>query len=363
MRLLQPERDLPLPGSLPVIAFRSRRTYTSLNMPSLSNRIPLWQRILVAVLIGILSGGLAFLNFQIRECIACDFTTFWRAARHTLAGENPYVQITPSGPYPYDAQYFYPLTAALAVIPFALFPAAVGGALFFGLSAGILALALLKEGWQRLPIFLSAPFLVAAAVGQWSVLFTALTLLPGLQSLITVKPNLGLAAFLYRPTWKAAFLTLSFIGLSLLVRPDWPLSWWQELQDTQTGAQYRLPILSIFPISLILLASAWHWRKPEGRLLLALALVRQNLWFYDQLQLFILPRTWNQSWAVTFLSWIGYGLWRLMTQGIRLGEEAGRPDKFVLVFCYLPALGLLFQDELQAAWKKTKHLIQQRNSI
>lgn len=332
-------------------------------MQAPNKSVPLWQRITAAVIIGVLSGGLAYFNFHIRECIACDFTTFWRAARFTLAGDDPYTQITPSGAYPYNAQYFYPLTAAIAVIPLAFLPAAAGGMLFFGISSGILAFAVLKEGWQRLPLFISAPFLVAAAVGQWSALLTAITLLPGMQALITVKPNLGIAAFLYRPTLRAGLLAAGFFGLSLLIMPDWPLSWWRELQDTQTGAQYRLPVLAFMPFSLILLAAAWRWRKPEGRLLLVLALVRQNLWFYDQLQLFILPRTWKQSWGFTILSWCGYGLWRLATLGIRLGEEAGRPDKFVFVFCYLPALGWLFQDELRNVWHKTQKIIHRQSLL
>ena len=301
-------------------------------------------------MIGALSGLLAYAQFTWRNCLACDFTTFWRAGRHVLAGEDPYMHITPSGAYPWDAQYFYPLTAALVAAPFSLLPPKIAGALFFGGSAALLAYAVSKDGWGRMPLFLSTSFMVAAAVGQWSPLITAVTLLSAAQVLALAKPTLGAAAFLYKPTWKAALAGGIFLLISLWVMPNWPMSWWLELQDRQTSLQYKLPALTLFPLGLLLLAAGLRWRKPEGRLLLALALIPQNMWFYDQLQLWLIPRSLKESWLLTILSWLAYGVWRWHSAGTSLGDPAGRPDAFVLVFCYLPALALLFKTDIIKIW-------------
>jgi hypothetical protein len=70
--------------------------------------------------------------------------------RALLSGENPYSN-TPPGVIP------YPLLAALAALPFAPFPLEIAGALFFGISSGLLALGLIRQGPERLLVFLPIP--------------------------------------------------------------------------------------------------------------------------------------------------------------------------------------------------------------
>ncbi len=305
------------------------------------------QRLAAALLVGVLSGLLTYAQFTWRGCVACDFTAFWRAAWYVRSGIDPYTHINPEGAYPWDAQFFYPLPAALVVMPFTFLPPTIAGALFLGCSAGLLAYGVLKDGWGRMPLFLSTPFMVAAAMGQWSPLITALALLPAAQALALAKPTLGAAAFLYRPTWKAAITGAVFLLLSLVIMPRWPFSWWLEMQNRHSVMAYKVPALAFFPLGLLLLAAVLRWRSPQGRLLLVMALIPQYLWFYDQLLLWLIPQDWKESWLLTILSWLAYGLWRINTQGIPLGETAGRPDVYVMALCYLPALALLFKSELR----------------
>ena len=59
-------------------------------------------------------------------------------------GQNPYRVIRPTGPYPFNAGFFYPLPAGIAALPFALFRPAVAGAAFVGVSSGLLAFGLAR---------------------------------------------------------------------------------------------------------------------------------------------------------------------------------------------------------------------------
>jgi hypothetical protein len=306
---------------------------------------PLIHRLAAAMLIGWIGGCVAFVQFRVRNCLACDFTFSWRAARHLLAGENPYQHITPTGPYPWDGQYSYPLTAALVAVPFSALPPELAGALFFGFSSGLLGYALLKEGWCKLPLFLSAPYWVAAATGQWSPLITAATLLPWLQALALVKPNLGAAALFYKPNLKALVASAVLILVSVWIMPNWPVEWWQKLGDRQANAQYHIQFLAAFPTGIPLLAAVLYLRKPKGRLMLALAFIPQKIWFYDQLQLWLIPRGLRQSLVLTGLSWLAYGSWYLLTLDIPLSSPAKQPDFYINLFCYLPALAMLAKNQ------------------
>ena len=134
-----------------------------------------------------------------------DFLAFWYAARAFLHGLDPYA-VTPSGaPYFVDDRFFYPFPSVLAVVPFAPFALPVAGALFFATSSGLLAFALSRDGYARLTLFLSFPYVMAASLGQWAPLVMAAVLLPGLGFLAVCKPNIGVALALARPT-RAAVL-------------------------------------------------------------------------------------------------------------------------------------------------------------
>ena len=114
------------------------------------------------------------------EHLAKDFSWPLRAARALLNGQDPYKAIRPTGPYPYNAGLFYPLPAALVALPFAPLSAATAGAAFVGLSSGLLAfgLARTRAGLRKLPLFLSAPFCMAALLAQWAPLMVAGAVIP-----------------------------------------------------------------------------------------------------------------------------------------------------------------------------------------
>ncbi len=316
-------------------------------------------RLSLALAIGILSGVLCYLNLVRREQLAADFTWPWRAANYLLEGKNPYAEIQPSGEYPFQTYFYYPLTAAQAALPFAGLPPYPAGALFFGLSSALLAYALLKDGWVRLPLFLSAPYVVAAAVAQWAPLMVAAGLLPALGWLLSCKPNLGLAMWVFKPGRASLALALGFLALSLLWLPSWPWDW---LAVTRQLAGHPPPILAL-PLGPVLLLAALRWRRAEARLLLGLSLFPQLLFFYDQLPLWLIPRSFKAGLAFSGLSWLAYFAWRAQGVSPQSGEILVQPTQYILALVFLPALAMLLWPGKRISFGRKTEPVSPKNGV
>lgn len=292
------------------------------------------RRLFLALLIALLSGAICYARLAWRAQMAADFTWPWRAAQLIIVRGNPYAAIQPSGEYPFQTYFYYPFPAALAALPLAWLPPYLAGALFFGVSSGLLGYAVSKEGWKWMSIFLSAPYWVALGVAQWSPLIVAATLLPWLGGLLLCKPNIGLAGFLYRPTVRSLVSMLIFGLISLLILPSWPLDW---LRVTRHLEGHPPPAL-ILPLGPLLLLSLFRWRSPNGRLLLALSIIPQLLFFYDQLLLWLIPASLAEGLVFSGLSWVAYLGWRWVGVDPQTGAVLTQPTGFVLGWIYLPAL-------------------------
>ena len=247
------------------------------------------QQIAAAAAIGTVAGLLAY-AFLRRPGLGGDYFFVWSAARSLLAGKNPYHVIAIGPENPGNDVFLYPLPALLLIAPLAWLPLPISGGLFLGLSSAVLAWALLKNGPHRLPIFMGAPFLMAISLGQWSPLITAAALETNLGFVFTAKPNLGLAAWLYRPNIRAILGSALILVLSLAILPSWPLDWYHNISSRPEKFS---PIRNL--AGPLLLVAAFRWRRPEARLLLAMACVPQALFFYDQLILGLIPKTFRQA--------------------------------------------------------------------
>jgi hypothetical protein len=296
------------------------------------------QRILAAFLIGFTAGFICYLRLEHRSQMAADFTFSWRAAWYLLDGQNPYQAIQPQGDFPFQTYFYYPLPAALVAMPFAFLPPYLAGALFFGISSGLLAFAIIGEGWKHVAIFLSAPYWVALSVAQWSPLIVAATLLPWMQWLLVCKPNIGVAGFLYRPTRIGIIGGAIFLAVSIAVLPSWPLDW---LEITRSLEGHPPPVF-ILPFGPLLLLALVHWRRPNGRLLLGLSFLPQLLFFYDQLLLMLITPDLKLGLLYAGISWIAYLIWRLTGVDPANGQILIMPTQYVMALIFLPALGLLF---------------------
>ena len=228
----------------------------------------------------------------------------WFATRTFLAGNNPYgVPLAPDL-NPGQDPALYPLPTYIFFAPYAHLPVAAAGGFFLGMGSAAAAWGVARTGMARAPLFLSAPFLMSVSSGQWGPWLVAATLVPALSWIAVVKPNIGLATWLARPSWRTAALIVGIVAVSVLFFPGWPRDW---LANVAGREEKFVPVLR--PGGFILLAGAFAWRRPEGRLLMAMSVVPQTLFFYDQLLLWLVPRTLRQSLLLSLFSVGAFVLW------------------------------------------------------
>ena len=328
---------------LPQIAFHRAllsRLFTFPAIPPPS--VPLARRLLITLVVGILATMFGYHQLTGRGARASDFQYDLRAAGQLLQGLDPYNDPTTRYglPYPFDAQFPYPLFAAMLAVPFTPFPDYSAGALYVGCLAGLMAFAVTRNGLWRLVIFLSPSYFVTASVANWSPLLIASAFLPALYPLAIVKPTLALPLMLNRPNWRGFLLCLPMTALSLAIMPDWPLRWLSSVINQPSG-KYLMPIL--FPPGLLLIVTLLWWRKRSARLLFLFSLIPQHPFFYDQLLLWLIPQTLRQSLTLSGLGWLAYFGWFWVDSGDPLLALTphGPSLQWIVPTFYMPALCLV----------------------
>jgi len=264
-----------------------------------------------------------------------DFHWWWVGARAFLDGQNPYEAVPRIiGP---AFHLYHPMPAVLVAVPFALLRPDVALSLFSALSTAILAFAVTRTSYARLPLFLSASFAHAAVLGQWSLLLTAALFLPWLAFLGAAKPNVGLAMLGTSLSWRAAVVMLLFAVASLVVMPSWPREWLAQLPNSP----YHFSPLRT-PIGFLTLLALLRWRRPEARLLAVLGVVPQSPFVYEALPLFLIPRTRYQTYALVIGSDVALGVYAL-ARGIDQSRFYWINGIAVVVTMYLPALVMVMR--------------------
>lgn len=311
---------------------------TSPLAPPPSRRARLLVALAIGVLAGLFAGGMAA-----RPGAIPDLLYPLTAARFFLTGANPYVEMpgVQGAAPPFDEPFFYPLTTVLALAPLAKLSTELAVGIFFGLSSALLAYAITRDALWRLHIFASAPFVVAASVGQFSPLLTVAALVPWAGALCTLKPNLGLAILVRQPS-RALFISCAAFGvLSLAISPHWLFDWLGGLrQEAGSGRVHEIPLLQ--PAGFVLALSLLAVRKPDGRLLAAMSVLPQALFFYDQLPLLLAARTRQQSFALTACSQAAMLAWWLLSEP---GDSVVRSAyPLVLALVYLPVLVVVLRN-------------------
>jgi hypothetical protein len=224
--------------------------------------------------------------------------------------------------------------------PFGMLPLQAARLLFAALSAALLAYAVTRDGMWRLIMFLSAPFWYAAIRAQWSPLIAAATLLPALGVLAALKPTVGAAVVFAQRTQRAQLVimvaSIALVVASLLIDPAWPSGW---LASIRGAAQITAPIAHWRVGAPILLLGLLRWRRPEARLLVALACVPQSTIIYEGLYFMLVPRTRRGLLVASLGSYVGY-MWQshyALTAATLEELQYGAGDALVACF-YLPAL-------------------------
>jgi hypothetical protein len=214
-------------------------------------------------------------------------------------------------------------------------------AAFVGVSSGLFAWGVTSRGYGRLAAVGGIPFFWSVSSGQLSLLLTASAMLPGLGWLIVAKPNLALGLFAYRPKRLTVIFGITFVAVSLIIMPHWPIEWWRAVR-VRTESNYTPPILLFggFP----LLAALLKWRRPEARLLIAMALMPQSHVFYDQLPLILVPKNRNESMLLVITGFIGYAASTLLMPPDASPSIAARFYSPAIIFgMYLPCLVMVLR--------------------
>ena len=300
---------------------------------------PMHVRIFLSLAVGVLSAFICHGILTGRHVLAADFTWPWRAARILQAGHDPYSVIQPTGHYPFSEYFLYPLPAAIVSLPFAGLEPVIAGALFVGISSALMTFAITRNGYQWLPLLVSAPFIKVVLAPEWSPLLLAAALIPSLQFLAVTKPNLGVAALVYNPTRLGAIGCLAFLLVSVAVFPRWPLEWLKIVTDLHShAAPYRQFV------GPVLLVSALRLGTREGRLLFAMAILPQELLVYDQLMLWLIPRRWWSSLLLSILSWPALAAWVSPSLfGVPQSGTRRLTEHMTMLFIYMPMLYTVFR--------------------
>ena len=262
-------------------------------------------RIAIAIAVGLAAGVYVWAYARANTDFVSDFDQVWASARALWEGRDPYRVVGPRGSFLWKWPLYYPLPAVVLMAPIGLVPVVIARVLFAGLSAGLLAFAITRDGYGRLPLLLSISFITAVELVQWSPLLTAAMLLPSLAWVAVAKPNLGvaMAAYAFSPRVIAVMVAgaATLLLVSFALQPGWVAPW---LANVRTAPHFVAPVMR--PGGFLLLAALLRWRRPEARLLAALACVPQTPTFYDHVFVFVVPRTTRESLLLTVLTFAVY---------------------------------------------------------
>jgi hypothetical protein len=292
-------------------------------------------RLLVAVMIATFS-AVFLIAFRPRPALlSTDLDQTLLAARLLWRGQDPYTLIGPRLAYPFQFPWYYPLPAAVVVMPVAWLPFEWANVVFVGLSAAALAYGLTRDGWQRLPLFLSASYFWTAWSAQWSALLLAAFFLPAIATLGIAKPNIAVASTVTsrRHLVLAVIGGVALLAISLAARPTWPVTW---IALVRHGGLQRSAVL--YPGGFVMLAALSRWRRPEARWFLALSIIPQTPGPYSDLLLFAVPSTTRETLVLTLLSHVPLPFSQAMNTLPTIEERIVRYGALVIPFLFVPCL-------------------------
>jgi hypothetical protein len=222
-----------------------------------------------------------------------DFDLLYGAAGRVLRGESAYPGESLWSPYP--------LPAVLLFIPFTARPLAIARAIFDVLVGWSFAYALWRHrGPSSLLALVSGAYLFALAHGQATPLMVAASLIPVLGFLLAVRPNTSVSLVAAKPSRISIYGLVGFLGLTLVLFPSWPAEWWLTMPVNVSA--WAPPMFR--PLGALLLLAALRWNVPEGRLLLATALLPQTVLPYELVPLALIPGNRREMAIYLVGSWI-----------------------------------------------------------
>jgi hypothetical protein len=222
-----------------------------------------------------------------------DFDQVWFASRAIVRGENPYHLIGPGLHFNWPWPFLYPLTAAIVTLPLASLPEAWAAASFMLIGGGVFAWTLMEHGYAPLAGFCSSALLGAASGGQWAPLLVSAIVVPPIGIFFAAKPTVATAYFFARPNWWPIIGGLVLVAIALAMQPTWISDWRQAMEWNKAlwASSTHFRAIVRVPGGVIALLCLLRWRRPEARLVAALACVPLTPSPYETVPLFLVPRS------------------------------------------------------------------------
>ena len=309
--------------------------------PFLSRHPPTTRvRLVFAILVGVASALYVLLFARANPDFVSDFDQVWAGARALWHGQNPYIVVGPGRAFHWHWPLYYPLPALVLTAPLGLIAVVPARMVFAGVSAALLAFAITRDGFARWPLFISIAFMVNVELVQWSNLLAAAMLLPALGGIAVAKPNIGLAVGAHADRvssirWLAAGSAI-LIASSFAVFPGW-LGYWIE---NARSAPHVTPLL-LRPGGPLLLVALVRWRRPEARLLVALACTPLTPTFYDPVLLYLVTRSFREALTLTVCTFVLFFIVAFnspLPTAAAWGDLVATASIWVI---YLPCLGMV----------------------
>lgn len=298
-----------------------------------ADRSELARRIIIAVIVSGVS-GLAARYTQALHTHATDFAQLWHAARGLLHGIDPYSVVGPGRTFDWPFPLLYPLTAVIVTVPFALLPLQAANLLFVALGTGALAWVITarRERAGHWSALCSWTYFEVSHTAQWSPLLMAAARTPPMAFLLACKPTLGVALFAGYPSRHALLGGAALALLSLLVDPSWP---WRWVATLGAATHMSAPVMHVTYGGPLLLLALLRWRRPDARVLAAMACVPHTTLVYETLPLFLIVERWYEG---AFLAIAG-----MVVAYIRLDRSdydawVWNTGNWLTLFMYLPCL-------------------------
>lgn len=234
------------------------------------------------------------------------------------------------------------MPAVLLWAPIARLPFLTASTLFNAGTAGVFVMAVTRRGLIRAWVCGSIPFMFAMRFGQWSPLLCAACVYPWLSGLLVAKPNIGLPLFLARVRWRSVGLCTLAVVLPTIFAPWWVGSWFFNVRS-QMGqlTPHPVPLTMFAGTGVLLLAACLKWRRPEARLLVAMACVPQLPYWADQLPLLLIPVHRREVIGTVVVTLLGFTAWMLYALGRGDFVDTIRP--FAILCTYGPALAVVLR--------------------
>ena len=298
------------------------------------------QRALLTLAAGISAALLAWTVWSRPQPQPSDLAPVWAGARAFLHGQNPYQVVRPGTGYDLGYPLLYPLTAVITLLPLAVLPLRWVDPIFVGLGFALFMWAITAENrlTPAVVALVSLPALMALQTSQWSLLLTGAALVPWLGVLLIAKPTIGLALFAAYPDWRAALGCAVLLVGSTLVAPGWIGDWRAGLAS---APHVMAPIAR--PGGLLVLLAALKWRRPEARLLVALACVPHTTAPYETIPLFLVAQTWLEASGLWALALAAYVMQREMGPYASQAAYWAGGAQWIVILMYLPCAALVLR--------------------